>query len=307
MRKRQALLAILTCALCAPAQANETAAFLKVGVGARPQGMGGAYTAVANDVTAMAWNPAGLGGLSRREVGIADAQLTNDMRLDFLAYAHPTARGTFGVAATRLSQGAIESRDAAGKLNGSYTAADTAISLSYGARLLSDVQLGGNLKMIESRVAEASAQTFAVDFGAIRQLAARGPGTPTVAFAIQNVGPGMRFLDEAAHLPLTGVAGLGYRLPVGLTLALDVKHRPYSHATEVSAGTEYSVFSNFALRGGYGSARNTGAAVNAGGAANLNGVAVGFGVRVNAYTLDYAITPFGELGNVQRFSLGARF
>ena len=34
------------------------AAFLDIGIGARSLSMGGAFTAVANDVTALYWNPA---------------------------------------------------------------------------------------------------------------------------------------------------------------------------------------------------------------------------------------------------------
>ena len=36
------------------------AAFVDVGYGARPMGMGGAFTALANDAHAVLWNPAGL-------------------------------------------------------------------------------------------------------------------------------------------------------------------------------------------------------------------------------------------------------
>src|SRR4051794_22299869 len=51
------------------AAAQESASFLKIGVGARALGMGGAFTAIADDVTAMSWNPGGLGGLKQRELG----------------------------------------------------------------------------------------------------------------------------------------------------------------------------------------------------------------------------------------------
>src|SRR5579864_5665137 len=37
-----------------------TANFLKLGVGARAEAMGEAYTAVADDATALHWNPAGI-------------------------------------------------------------------------------------------------------------------------------------------------------------------------------------------------------------------------------------------------------
>ena len=37
------------------------AKFLHMNVGSRAVGMGGAFTSIANDATAMYWNPAGLG------------------------------------------------------------------------------------------------------------------------------------------------------------------------------------------------------------------------------------------------------
>ena len=43
-----------------------SAQFLKIGVSARAAGMGSAYTAVANDATAIYWNPAGMAAVRPR-------------------------------------------------------------------------------------------------------------------------------------------------------------------------------------------------------------------------------------------------
>jgi hypothetical protein len=55
-----------------PAQAVDkfAAEFLKVGVGARAMGMGGAFVALANDATASYWNPAGLAQLREAEFSL---------------------------------------------------------------------------------------------------------------------------------------------------------------------------------------------------------------------------------------------
>ena len=55
------LVLVLAGCLVTRVDAGEYAAdFLRIGVGARPMAMGGAFTALANDATAFYWNPAGL-------------------------------------------------------------------------------------------------------------------------------------------------------------------------------------------------------------------------------------------------------
>ncbi|MEA3307516.1 MAG: hypothetical protein U9Q34_07005 [Elusimicrobiota bacterium] len=37
------------------------------------------------------------------------------------------------------------------------------------------------------------------------------------------------------------------------------------------------------------------------------GISGGFSLMVNKFKFEYAVTPFGELGDSQRFSLGMKF
>src|SRR5437867_3630394 len=69
-RLRIPLLAVLLALVCAtPASATKYAAeFLKIPVGPRAIGLGGAFTAIADDATASYWNPAGMVYLPYREV-----------------------------------------------------------------------------------------------------------------------------------------------------------------------------------------------------------------------------------------------
>ena len=69
-RFRTPLLFVLLCfAFAAPAHATKYAGeFLKIPVGARAIGMGGAFSAIADDATAPYWNPAGMVYLPYREV-----------------------------------------------------------------------------------------------------------------------------------------------------------------------------------------------------------------------------------------------
>jgi hypothetical protein len=86
---------------------------------------------------------------------------------------------------------------------------------------------------------------------------------------------------------------------------MDFRQRVYSHDAEFSVGAEYALLTNFALRAGYGTAKVCNTTNN--GFAAMDGFAVGLGLNFHGYSLDYAFTPMGELGNAQRFSLAARF
>ena len=89
----------LLCVSGVRAEAASGASFLKIGVGARAVGLASAYTALADDVTALHWNPAGLSRLGSKQLAATHAELYADTRYDFFGYAHPTAKGTFGVSA----------------------------------------------------------------------------------------------------------------------------------------------------------------------------------------------------------------
>ena len=183
------------------ASSQETASFLNIGVGARALGMGGAYTALADDVNTAGWNPAGLAALSRREVGVAQ----------------PTRFGTLGAAGSYLSHGTLEGRDAQGRPTGGFSAADSVVALSY-ARGVSAAMLGGSLKFAQSRIAFASGEAVAADLGARLALASFGPGRPLLGAAVQNLGSGMRLGDQTAPLPLTLSLGAGSVSYTHLTL-----------------------------------------------------------------------------------------
>jgi hypothetical protein len=303
------LLALLVLSLLTPrpAAAQESAAFLKIGVGARATGMGGAATAVADDATAIYWNPAGLSGLTRRSVDATQADLFANTRYDFLGYAQPTPYGTLGAAAQYLSQGALSGRSVSGAPTGNYGASDAAADVSYAAKIpaLPGLGLGGTAKYIRSGIADVSAQSFALDAGARYVPPGSGADGASFGLAVQNMGPGLKFLAQTAPLPLTVAAGAAYRLPFGLLLALDYKYRPYDHPGELSVGAECLLVSTFALRAGYDS--DTVSSEGETGFAALSGFTAGFGLKVRGFVVDYSMAPMGQLGNVQQLSLGAGF
>lgn len=298
-----ALLALL---FTAPAWAGETAAFLKIPAGARAVGLGSAYTALADDASAGVWNPAGLGGLKTKHLTATHAEMFEGLRHEFLAAAAPTRLGTFGLAAELLTQGSLEGRDAQGRPTGAFAASDRAVTVALG-RSLGRGRLGGGVRFIESTLADATARTIAFDLGA-QGAAGRVYGLPiTLGAAVRNLGPGLKYADTREPLPTTVSAGAAARLPAGLTLAVDWRWRPNADQAEVGVGTEYAVLGGVALRAGYATAQAPPARGGAAAPGGFSGLGAGLGLKVGRMGLDYAFTPFGELGNVQRLSLGARW
>jgi hypothetical protein len=295
------LLAVLL-AVSAPASAalNTGAAFLKLDPSARSAALGSAYTAMSGTADAMFFNPAGLAGLGRRELMAGHAEWLAGTKFDALAYGQPLGWGTLGVSALRLSAGDLDARTADRRSAGTFEAADSMYSLS-GARRFEAATFGAALKYLKSEIGPYSAQTVAVDLGARRDI----PGRPlSLGVAVRNLGKGLKFLEQEDALPLTVSAGASYRLAGVLGVALDVRHEPNDSRTSVSIGTEYAFLGSLALRAGYGANMLTRSGSTQG---PLGGLGAGLGFRFRSFGADYAFTPFGELGDVQRLSLSARF
>src|SRR5437773_4331058 len=66
--------------------------FLRIGVGARAEAMGETFVAVANDPSAIYWNPAGLASLQRNEASESHVDWPADIHYDHLALVLPSRR-----------------------------------------------------------------------------------------------------------------------------------------------------------------------------------------------------------------------
>ncbi|MFI5346996.1 MAG: type IX secretion system membrane protein PorP/SprF [Elusimicrobiota bacterium] len=145
-RKARAGLALLLTASLVPLPAR--AAYDDVGVSARVTGLGHAYTAVADDVYATYYNPAGLATLDRKEFGTTYSRLLtglsdgSNIQNSFLAYAHPLADGRNGTIGAAFNYFTLDSL---------YR--ESSLFASYGRRLSREdrpdpIFVGGSLKML---------------------------------------------------------------------------------------------------------------------------------------------------------------
>ncbi|HBE88961.1 MAG TPA: hypothetical protein DDW67_07470 [Elusimicrobia bacterium] len=299
--KKSGLLAAIVFFLTSAAVSagGTTAAFLKLGSGARATGLGGAFTAVSGDINAISYNPAGLAGLKRSEAGFTRAELVEGVSYNSLGYSRPAAGGTMGLGVNYLGQSSIEGRGANREVTGSFQASDTAVNLAYAGHLTARAALGLNFKFLTSRIAGESANGWAVDAGWQYKMPVKGL---SLGLAAQNIGPKMRFMDEGSALPFTARAGAGYMLLDNVLLSFDVSRQVNEKKTIFSVGSEYAIFNSLFMRAGY-----LADTVSGGSLADAGGLKAGFGFKLRGLNLDYAVTPFGDIGRAHRISLGAGF
>ncbi len=276
------------------------AAFLKIGPGARPAGMGEAFTGVADDIHAIYWNPAGLGLLRTPEITGMHMQYFQNMQYEFAAFAAPTSYGTWGVAMTNLHTEDIQRRteDTDTSL-GAFNSSDNAYWLSYGKNLNSRLSLGASAKYIRQTIDATNASAYAMDGGA---LYLTDWHDLRLGAAVQNLGSKVKFVDEADPLPLTCRLGASAPLLSRHLLASSDLIIPRDHQVGVALGTEYTgKISNtlgYAMRAGYRSDSDV---------TGFKGVSIGSGLELGRGAFDFAWVPFGELGNAYRFSLHVKF
>ena len=147
-----------------------TANFLEIGVGSRATSMGDAYVAVANDVSSIYWNPAGLSNLSNSSALFTIQPWLVDIDMLFAggAIVLPSI-GVLGLGITHLDYGEmdvtnLEYQDGTGERFG---ASDVAATFTFSRKIVSWFSFGTSAKYISSNIWHSSASAFAVDLGVL--------------------------------------------------------------------------------------------------------------------------------------------
>lgn len=264
-------------------------------VGARAIGMGKAFVAVANDVSAIYWNPAGLVSIKDKEFAGHYSDGLVDTSYKFMGYAQPIRFGAIGCGVSTLDGGKATIYSPDGTTRKVTAQSDSLFVLSYANKIRGNLLLGGNLKMIHSELGEISKATaFAFDLGGLYSLKAKNL---TFGVVVQNMGTKMEYQGEEELLPVNIKVGTAYRFN-NLLLALDI-NKPTGNELYFSAGVEYWIARLLALRAGYKLKQE--------GNESGTGLRAGVGFMIGNYQLDYAYVRYGDLGNTHHLSLIARF
>jgi len=147
-----------------------TASFLEIGFGTAGSAMGDAYVSVANDLSSIYWNPAGLSYMKQSEAQFIYQPWIADINTSFagVGLVFPTI-GTFALGVIQVGYGDIEvtnmqMQDGTGEF---YSANDLAVTISFARRLAQWFAFGVSGKFISSKIWHTNASAFAVDLGVI--------------------------------------------------------------------------------------------------------------------------------------------
>ena len=288
-----------------------TAEFLKIGVGSRSASMGDAFVAIANDASALYWNPAGLVQFNQDQVIFSHNKWVVDINHDFLgAVYHLDGTNAFGVAVTSLStQDMPVTTEFAPFGTGEYFSyGDLAFAVTYSRKMTDKFSFGGTVRYIEETLDKLKMRGVMIDLGTYYWT---GLGSTRFAVTVSNFGnqlaPDGKVVlvgkreksDWQAFSPPT-IFRIGFAFEPyesgdnKITTSVQLNH-PNDNSENISAGFEYSWKKIVFLRGGY--------LFNVPEQNYSFGFGVNVPIRIAYCEVDYSFTNFTLLGNAQRFSI----
>ena len=317
-------------------------AFLKITPGARSVAMGGAFTSIADDASAVFYNPAGMTRVKKIDFLFSHTNWISDINHEYIALVVPGGlMGTFGISACFVSMGEIQTttiddintvmREDNGEGLPSYSSSDLSLGLSYAYRFTDKFSAGITAKYASEKISGMNAGALAFDVGTYYMTGFR---SLRVGMAIVNFGLDTRFAGKdlqvdvfstdwpsnytgtlvetnttAFPLPLQFKLGLAYDFTLPANMAVTTSGElvhPNDGSEKVLLGVEYGWSKMVFLRAGY--KYDPDAYEKKTGLENFS---AGLGLSRNFGTakisVDYAYSNLGYLENAHRFSLGLGF
>lgn len=299
---------------------TSSGSFLRIGLGARPVAMGGAFSAICDDITSCAWNPAGLIHVTGHEVAFNYTAWPADITYNHACYGAPIniLNGVVAIQFGSLSTDLLETTEYHPYGTGrDFTFADWLVGFSIAKRFTDRFSGGIGIKYVREElgveVGGPTTDAVVMDAGTYYEI---GPRNMRLAVALMNFGPDMGpegvFTKKAGatttealyqgFAPATefkfGIAFEPLSTP-WLRSVVDIEMlHPADNAETFRLGGEALISGILAVRAGYDSE------------ADEMKTGLGLGVITRMYSreasFDYAATLTDHLGTVHRFSITLR-
>lgn len=226
-------------------------AYLRIGAGARPLGMGGAFTALSDDATACYWNAAGLGQIEDSQLSLMYSLMSMDRMLNLATYAQPLGRlGSFGVSWLNYGVRDIDGRDITGNPTGNFSNSENAFSVSFGKGLSTVLFIGGSFKFLYHKLASQQATGYGFDVGGMLKVGEN----IRIGGTIQNIATKIKWDTESKieeEFPTVtrfGISIAPKKTPI--KISADIEKNAKQDA-RYHIGAEYWIIPSIAARVGY--------------------------------------------------------
>ena len=294
---------------------TSAAQFLKIGVGARATAMGDAFIAVADDATALYWNPAGIVQFEKNQLTLSHIEWLVDIEHEFIGYVHKfNSAHSIGFQFTSLHMKDMPvTTEFQQRGTGEYfTFSDVLFGVTYASRLTDKFSFGATIKYFNETLGVLSMSEVLVDLGTYYRI---GIGSGRFAVAVTNFGGQLKpsgsierddgtLITEFQSFNPPTLFRLAYAQEVfenetsKLTTSIQLSH-PNDNSENLNFGLEYWWNKQIALRAGY--------------KLNVDEESLSLGAGVNTtvsgyvVAIDYSYSNFSILGDVNRFSFNIGF
>lgn len=283
--------------------------WIKIGVGARPAGMGETYTAIGDDAISLFWNPACLSRNMHKGFVAMYGKWFADIGYHAVALVIPTfdefgiPRRAIGIGATSLQVGEIpittDTWLPGTDPNGTFTPGGNSIIFSFSQGLGDAIAVGINAKLISEKIYEKIETAYTADIGVLMRA-----GDENSRFGIGVVGQNLIGTMYGNSLPQNIKAGIGLNMGP-LTFGVDI-NMPNDHGMKTSLGGEF-LLGPIALRAGLIIGLNEDELGTSDVLGIPAGLSIGVGLNTRLLGLDFAAVPLGSLGDTIRVSMNLKF
>jgi hypothetical protein len=208
------------------AQGEAAVPFLLLAPDSRHAGLGESGTGLADNSSAIFWNPAGIAFQSGSEVGITHANWLPQFNLD-LTYDYVTYRqyieaidGSVTASLTYMNYGKFQRTASDGPtVIGTFNSFDIGATIGYATKLADDWGVGFNFRFIYSNLSDqptenekGSGVASTVSFDVATMWRPQGflDGNFSVGANLSNIGPDISYIDQAQADPLPTNVRLGF-------------------------------------------------------------------------------------------------
>jgi len=261
------------------------------GTGSRAFALAQAFTAAADDSSAVHYNPAGLLNMERQQISFLHYPMYADTVYNSITYGYNILDfGAVGAGFFRASTADIETYDENNFVSGILKYEEYRVVLSFARPVAENIYAGASLNVLNKSMGKVNATGFGADIGAIYEPFKNF----RAGIMIRNfLKPSLQMTEEEEELPQTYAAGAYYGMALNmlkLGISADILKGENS-GIGYGAGLEAGIFDAFFLRGGY------------------SHLGPGFGAGLKAFgaEVDYAYVVDSELGGLSRFTLSYSF